>query len=261
MPMPMVVQVWPAVSQDGNALNNYKGLNPMGTLAAIPSTVDISALTLTAAGRTLAIALQDYGIYIVDQDGSSLGLYAEPSLAVQAPQMLTDMRNDLRLHLISYLTPVMNNGPTSVGGGGTPLASLAPPFLAVSVRHHDSKAPVERVCVCVKILARGLAVVDFLEQCTVDNCASSVEQRCAVDNEREHRQRLVQISAVGYCRHRLRRRGCCSCGRRGSHYLRLEKLGHTHIFRRSKQVGGPQTTPHKSLDAFMALANGTKSHI
>jgi len=62
--------VWPARAADGTADITYQGNNPalaMGTLLAIPRTVDLDSLTWrTPQGRVLAEAAQRYGWYVVD---------------------------------------------------------------------------------------------------------------------------------------------------------------------------------------------------
>jgi hypothetical protein len=114
--------VWPATVQDGN--NRYSGGTPMGTLAAIPPSVDITKLGLSATGLAVARAMQDYGAYVVDQSGC-VCLFAEPS-AESTPQ-LAQLRNDVA-KLRSHLRVIANNTPSSVGGGGVRRAPLAPPL-------------------------------------------------------------------------------------------------------------------------------------
>lgn len=62
--------VWPARAADGTADITYQGDNPalaMGSLLAIPRSVDLAALTWhTPQGRVLAEAAQRYGWYVVD---------------------------------------------------------------------------------------------------------------------------------------------------------------------------------------------------
>jgi hypothetical protein len=113
--------VWPATQEDsGNG--DYGGLIPMGSLVAIPPSVNLSTLGLSPSGLVLARAFQDYGAYIVDtSDGFSV--YAEPSSA----PLLSAMRADLD-KIREQLQVVTNNGPLSVGGGGTPRVALAPPL-------------------------------------------------------------------------------------------------------------------------------------
>jgi hypothetical protein len=115
--------VWPATSEDVDT-SRYVGNVPMGSLVAIPSGVDVNALGLSAVGLQLAHALQLYGAYLVDS-GDDFALFAEPGAAslVNHPGLGSDEAT-----LRSVLRCVSNNGPSSVGGGGTPLAPLAPPL-------------------------------------------------------------------------------------------------------------------------------------
>ncbi|MCU1373656.1 MAG: hypothetical protein JWO68_942 [Actinomycetia bacterium] len=113
--------VWPATAEDGDAATSYTGNVPMGTLAAIPPSVDVDGLGLTATGRAVAHALQDYGAYVVDRSGC-VCLYAEPSASTAK---VGDLRHDVA-RLRSLLRVVTNSGPAAVGGPGTRRAPLAP---------------------------------------------------------------------------------------------------------------------------------------
>jgi hypothetical protein len=115
--------VWPATAEDGSAASTYRGQNPIGTFTALAPAVDVTTLGLSAEGVMLARALQDYGAYVVDQNGSSFVLKAEPSL--EGSTALTNMRRDLAT-IRPHLRVVTNNTPTTVGGGGTPRAAPAP---------------------------------------------------------------------------------------------------------------------------------------
>jgi hypothetical protein len=125
--------VWPATTEDGGAIgnNSYSGNVPMGTLAAIPGTIDLTQLNppLSPQGLVIGKALQDYGAYLVDSAGAEptdddLVLYVETSAASElAPQAIEDLKR-----LRTLLRCVTNNGPNNVGGGGTPRAPLAPPL-------------------------------------------------------------------------------------------------------------------------------------
>jgi hypothetical protein len=57
---------------------------------------------------------------VVDRSGA-FTFYAEPS----AESLLGSMRNDLS-KIRAQLRVVTNNGPSTVGGGGTPRAASAP---------------------------------------------------------------------------------------------------------------------------------------
>jgi hypothetical protein len=115
--------VWPATTEDGDAASTYAGQVPMGTLAAIPSSVNVDTLGLTPTGLAMARALQRYGAYVVDRTSGCVCFFAEPSAA--GTQAATDLRRDAA-KLRPYLRVVANNGLFSVGGGGTPIVPLAP---------------------------------------------------------------------------------------------------------------------------------------
>lgn len=95
----------------------------MGSLLAIPPDVNVDALGLSAQGRAIAHALQDYGAYIVESGGGNVIYYAEPA----SSSILGTSGGELG-RLTPYLRVVANNGPNAIGGGGTPRAPLAPPF-------------------------------------------------------------------------------------------------------------------------------------
>ena len=114
--------IWPAISEDSGSVGTYTGALHMGTLVAIPSSVNLNALGLSPAGLAIARALQQYGAYLVDAS-TQFTLYAEPS----ADPLLAAARNDLAA-IHAQLRVVTNSSPTSVGGGGQPLVPLAPPL-------------------------------------------------------------------------------------------------------------------------------------
>jgi hypothetical protein len=114
--------IWPATTEDSSD-SRYRGHVHLGTLAAIPSSVDINRLGLTTAlGRAIARAAQLYGVYDVDSsDGAAF--YAEP----QDETLVDPARADVG-RIRAALQCVVNNGPGTVGGGGSALAPLAPPL-------------------------------------------------------------------------------------------------------------------------------------
>jgi hypothetical protein len=119
--------VWPATSEDTNN-SGYHGAIPLGSLFAIPPTVNLATLGLSADGMILAKALQSYGVYVADTSGAptiNLSMFAEPTL--DNYPAIDHMRTDLD-KLKAQLRIVTNNTPNSVGGGGTPRQPLAPGF-------------------------------------------------------------------------------------------------------------------------------------
>jgi hypothetical protein len=131
---------WPANTADSCAASCYTGTLPamvQGTLLAIPPGASEQALGLTtAAGRKLFHALQDYGAYIVDNSADvSYNVAVENGVKAEfrgaygydfdtstASPWLSDIKA-----LFASLRVVANNGPSAIGGGGTPRAALAPP--------------------------------------------------------------------------------------------------------------------------------------
>lgn len=112
--------VWPASSQDSDT-SAYGGSIPMGSLVAIPGDVDVASLGLSPEGLALAQALQDYGVYVVDQAGTS-ALYAEQSVD---PAKVSKL-NAAWKQLYPHLRAVSNNSSATPGGGGTPRVPLLP---------------------------------------------------------------------------------------------------------------------------------------
>jgi hypothetical protein len=131
---------WPANTQDSCAPGCDTGtIRDMveGALLAIPPNATEQSLGLTTApGKKLFHALQDYGGYIVDDAADpSYNLAVENGvkqqfLAVYGYDFDTSSPspwfNDFKA-IFGTLQVVANNGPTSIGGGGTPRAPLAAP--------------------------------------------------------------------------------------------------------------------------------------
>lgn len=131
---------WPADRADVFAPTGYGGTNPKlvaGSLLAIPPDLTMASLKLkTPAGKKLFRALQNYGAYIVDDAGWD-GHYFSVEQGVPEEFRTKygynfdgtngDFYNDM-MSLFQALHIVDNNGPKSIGGGGTPRAPLAPPI-------------------------------------------------------------------------------------------------------------------------------------
>jgi hypothetical protein len=144
---------WPALVADSGATSTYgrralPGVSSamrMGALLALPGTLDIQSLGLeTDAAKQLAWTLQNYGVYIVDSsggpgynlateegpNGSFLGQFEADWKFKFAGRVFfnTPWVRDIQ-RLLSNLQVVNNNGPASIGGGGTPRQPLAAPLL------------------------------------------------------------------------------------------------------------------------------------
>jgi hypothetical protein len=141
---------WPAISVDHyaydlNDSHRYQGKDRnfiMGVLLALNPGFNLDTLK-TIPGKILGQAFKDYGAYIVDDaycdcwapvfergpDGDVVEEVKKKYgvnifLAPHNDEFWKDMVKVFEsLHIIS------NNGPKSVGGGGTPRQPLAPPFI------------------------------------------------------------------------------------------------------------------------------------
>ncbi len=137
--------VWPADRNDSYAASGdmaYGGVDPelrMGTLLTIPQNITAQSIGIrTAVGEKLFYALQNYGCYIVDD--SAWNAYAWSAEAGVVEEVKAKYGIDLNtgnskdayykdaIALIENLYIVTNNGPSSIGGGGTPCKPLAPDF-------------------------------------------------------------------------------------------------------------------------------------
>lgn len=143
---------WPAVKADSGAQDLYGGDNPalqMGSLLALPPGFDLGALQ-SGPGRIVARALLDYGAYVVDDTKTptvafttewsprgrvidefeqrwGYALSTDDGLGCPANTDQCRWATDLEL-IISSLSVVDDNGPTTVGGAGIRRAPCAPPF-------------------------------------------------------------------------------------------------------------------------------------
>ena len=149
---------WPAKRPDGYANGVYGTLNSnipayteMGALLAIKPDVTPQSLGLTnAIAIKIFYAMQNYGAYIVDdtywphydlplQEGvpdevkAATGTVMTGGDAYSTEPYFVDM-----MKIIEALHVITNNGPNSIGGGGTPRQPLAPPFIGDAA---DTQAP------------------------------------------------------------------------------------------------------------------------
>lgn len=112
---------WPALGYDANGATAYSGEVLMGSLWAIPSSVDISALTLASGAplsnvqRAVAHALQDFGAYASDRS-TYVTLYGEIGCDIV---LATQVKVALQQVLWHQLVEVTNSSETTVAGGGT----------------------------------------------------------------------------------------------------------------------------------------------
>jgi hypothetical protein len=125
---------WPAIIADAgwNSVgggSHYSGaVNQlcMGSLLALPPSINCESLVAAELSRRICAALRDYGAYVVDVHpngpnwrpftiNGEIGVGSQ----VSGSQMITLFQN---------LQVVTNNSSSTIGGGGTPRVPLAPPI-------------------------------------------------------------------------------------------------------------------------------------
>jgi hypothetical protein len=134
---------WPASSADYCWDYCYGGSNPavkMGSLLALPPSYNCAGMR-TEPGRIMCQTYKDYGAYIVDGGWDPAYIPVEIGPAGNAADEFEDLFG-YALKTSSTSSPwaqdwkqiiedahvVNNNGPSSIGGGGTPRVPLAPPI-------------------------------------------------------------------------------------------------------------------------------------
>lgn len=136
---------WPATSSDGYALkpsrsDAYVGKDAqlrMGSLVALPPGLTVDDLGVRSdVGRRLFAALRDYGAYITDDSAREATLLHVDAAAKDEFPWGDTERRELGA-MVSALAVIANNGPETVGGGGTPraapLPAIAPPLTVALV--------------------------------------------------------------------------------------------------------------------------------
>ena len=145
---------WPAITQDVDGPSRYGSERTkqvpipigcrLGALFAIPAATNLNDFKFeTVPGKMLAKAFQDYGAYYVD--GTGWNVFAIETEWSPAGRFTTNFKKNWGFEFVTMKTDnpwardiakiyaalciVDNNAPLSIGGGGTPRAPLALPFL------------------------------------------------------------------------------------------------------------------------------------
>jgi len=120
---------WPAFRADAYMdCSSYGGSVSalrMGALLAVLPSVNCETVVSSRHARKMCHAFQDYGAYVVDDtywDVHAIDLDYNAEFG-DGGTFDDDMQK-----LFQMLNVVDNNGPSSIGGGGTPRVPLAPPF-------------------------------------------------------------------------------------------------------------------------------------
>jgi len=124
--------IWPATSRDDDVNYGTSGNVYMGSLLAIPADADLSDVNPEL--MNLAIALRDYGAYVVDRGAGidpngwlgNVNFYAEPGDSeLRALRESVWEAKEFGV-LAAKLRVVVNSSQSSVGGGGKTKTCFAP---------------------------------------------------------------------------------------------------------------------------------------
>jgi hypothetical protein len=118
-------RVWPASVTDNGSTETYKGLIPMGAMIAIPQSIDLTTLGLSAEGLALARAYQNFGGYVVDTATNTL-ILASLDAGCNATKA-QNLAND-KTKILSKLRIVSNQDESHVGGPGNRVVPPPPPL-------------------------------------------------------------------------------------------------------------------------------------
>jgi hypothetical protein len=118
---------WPGVPISPELIEQlgHEGNLALGSLLAIPASVDLASLGLgnSGPGFEIARALQDYGAYIIQTTSSNVQLIASADAGL--PPDIDRIINVI----IPHLRLVENNHSRNLGGGGEPRRPAAPALL------------------------------------------------------------------------------------------------------------------------------------
>ena len=127
---------WPASKSDGYALDKnktdrYVGNNPetrMGSLLALKPSIKPADLNIRSKeGLKIFYAMQDWGGYITDDSAWDANTLTIDTDTAGKFNWSSQQREEFG-RIIDAASVVANNGPNSIGGGGTPRAALHPPL-------------------------------------------------------------------------------------------------------------------------------------
>jgi hypothetical protein len=124
---------WPNTHEDLNGPNcgaadgnGYCGTLDAGLTLGIPASVNLNSLGLSQGGMMIATALQQYGAIWRDSGGhNQITFYAEPQ--DDNDPLVNQARGDMN-KIVPLLRVLLNQGPNSINGGGTPLVTGPPPI-------------------------------------------------------------------------------------------------------------------------------------
>jgi hypothetical protein len=130
---------WPTTREDGFANNPggvngsgwgyYTGTIPFGVTIGIPANAAEPAdIKANAGADMLWRALQDHGAMVRDSAGSGSNVVFQTDQYVDQSNPLIQSMEQYGHEIMSYTQILINQGPNSVNGGGTPVVPLDPPL-------------------------------------------------------------------------------------------------------------------------------------
>jgi hypothetical protein len=125
---------WPQTEEDGFAINGnggtpYTGTVPFGVTIGIPvNAVEPTAVKANAGADMLWHALQIHGAMIRDSAGSGNTVTFQADQLVNQADPLIQGMEQFGAQIMAQAKILGNQGPTSINGGGTPIAPLDAPL-------------------------------------------------------------------------------------------------------------------------------------
>ena len=118
---------WPQNQEDGFGPSVYSGTIPYGVTIGIAATaVEPADVKANAGANMLWQALQDHGAMVRDSGGSGNGVIFQADQTVNPNDPLIQGMDQFGAEIMAQAQILINQGPNSVNGGGTPIVPLDP---------------------------------------------------------------------------------------------------------------------------------------
>ena len=120
---------WPQNQEDGFGPSVYTGTIPYGVTIGIPaSAVEPAAVKANAGANMLWNALQHHGAMVRDSGGSGNTVIFQTDQQVSGGDPLIQGMEQLSAQIMAATRILVNQGPNSINGGGTPIVPLDAPL-------------------------------------------------------------------------------------------------------------------------------------
>lgn len=126
-PTDMAPYAWPQTQEDGNGPKAYTGTIYYGVTIGIPVNArEPSDVASNRGANMLWKALQQHGAMVRDSTGGTRNLVFQADQNVAPNDPLVRGMERYGHEILSYAKILINQGPNSVNGGGTPVVPLDP---------------------------------------------------------------------------------------------------------------------------------------